>query len=101
MSSTLRIAILVGSTRTGRNGEGVARWVLDRASRRTDATFELVDLADHPLPHLDEALPPRLQQCQNPLGWEWSRVIDGYDRYVGVTPGDHHAPPPRLNNAMA
>ncbi|MTG88086.1 NADPH-dependent FMN reductase [Cellulosimicrobium sp. BIT-GX5] len=100
MSSTLRIAILVGSTRTGRNGEGVARWVLDRASRRTDATFELVDLADHPLPHLDEALPPRMQQYQNPLVWEWSRVIDGYDGYVVVTPEYNHAPPAVLKNAM-
>ncbi|MFI2703110.1 NADPH-dependent FMN reductase [Cellulosimicrobium composti] len=100
MSSTLRIAILVGSTRTGRNGEGVARWVLDRASRRTDATFELVDLADHPLPHLDEALPPRMQQYENPLVWEWSRVIDGYDGYVVVTPEYNHAPPAVLKNAM-
>jgi len=100
MSSTLRIAILVGSTRTGRNGEGVARWVLDRASRRTDATCELVDLADHPLPHLDEALPPRMQQYQNPLVWEWSRVIDGYDGYVVVTPEYNHAPPAVLKNAM-
>ena len=56
MTSIPRLAVLVGSTRTGRNSEGVARWVLDRATQRADATFELVDLADHPLPHLDEHL---------------------------------------------
>lgn len=100
MTSTPRLAVLVGSTRTGRNSEGVARWVLDRATQRTDATFELVDLADHPLPHLDEALPPRMQQYENPLVWEWSRVIDGFDGYVVVTPEYNHAPPAVLKNAL-
>ncbi|WP_251149737.1 NAD(P)H-dependent oxidoreductase [Cellulosimicrobium sp. Marseille-Q4280] len=100
MTSTPRIAILVGSTRTGRNSAGVAHWVLDRAAQRSDATFEVVDLADHPLPHLDEALPPRMQQYENPLAWEWSRVIDGFDGYVVVTPEYNHAPAAVLKNAM-
>jgi hypothetical protein len=38
----------------------VARGVLDIASRRSDATFELVDLRDYPLPHLDEPIPPSM-----------------------------------------
>nr|WP_200835309.1 hypothetical protein [Parafrankia sp. Ea1.12] len=36
----------------------MAKWVFDVASKRTDAEFELVDLLDYPLPHLDEPLPP-------------------------------------------
>ncbi len=40
-----------------RNGEQVAKWVFDVASKRTDAEFELVDLLDYPLPHLDEPAP--------------------------------------------
>jgi hypothetical protein len=48
------IGIILGSTRPGRNGEAVAKWVYDIASSRTDAAYELVDLRDHPLPHLDE-----------------------------------------------
>ena len=52
-----RIGIILGSTRPGRNGEQVAKWVYDIASRRTDAEFELVDLRDYPLPHLDEPMP--------------------------------------------
>ena len=39
-----RIGIILGSTRPNRNGEQVARWVYDIASRRDDAEFELVDL---------------------------------------------------------
>jgi NAD(P)H-dependent FMN reductase len=52
-----RIGIILGSTRPNRNGEQVARWVYDIASRRSDAEFELVDLRDYPLPHLDEPPP--------------------------------------------
>ncbi len=57
-----KIGIILGSTRPGRNGEAVARWVDDVASKRTDAEFELIDLLDYKLPHLDEALPPSLGQ---------------------------------------
>ncbi len=57
-----KIGIILGSTRPGRNGEAVAKWVLDVASKRTDAEFELVDLLDYNLPHLDEAIPPSMGQ---------------------------------------
>ena len=53
----LKIGIIIGSTRPGRNGEAVAQWVYEIASQRTDAEYELVDLLDYNLPHLDEALP--------------------------------------------
>lgn len=52
-----RIANIVGSTRPGRKAESVARWVYDIACTRDDATFEVVDLADYALPHLDEPTP--------------------------------------------
>ena len=39
---------VLGSTRPGRHGEQVARWVIDQAKPRTDAEFELVNLADDP-----------------------------------------------------
>ncbi len=48
-----KIAIIIGSTRPGRNGKQVADWVYEQAKQRTDAEFEVVDLADFPLPHLD------------------------------------------------
>ena len=47
----VRIAIIVGSTRPGRQARAVADWVLEQASTRPGARYEIVDLADHPLPH--------------------------------------------------
>ena len=40
----IRVGIVLGSTRPGRNGEAVAKWVYGNASKRTDAEYELVDL---------------------------------------------------------
>jgi NAD(P)H-dependent FMN reductase len=54
------VAIIVGSTRPGRKADTVAHWVHDIAARRTDASYEVVDLCDYNLPHLDEPTePPR------------------------------------------
>jgi len=41
-----RIAIIIGSTRPGRKGEVVAKWVYEIAQKRSDAEFELVDIKD-------------------------------------------------------
>jgi hypothetical protein len=50
----LKIAIIMGSTRPGRNCEAVSKWAHDIARKRTDAEFELIDLAKFELPLLDE-----------------------------------------------
>src|SRR5262245_14237706 len=70
-----KIGIILGSTRPNRNGEQVARWVLDIASQRTDAEFELVDLLAHPLPHLDEPLPPSLGQYAHDHTEAWAAKV--------------------------
>ena len=61
-----RIAIIVGSTRPGRKAEIIARWVLDVARKRGDAEYEVVDIAEYNLPHLDEPMPPAMGQYSKP-----------------------------------
>ena len=95
-----QIGIILGSTRPNRNGEQVAKWVLDIASRRNDATFELVDLRDYPLPHLDEPLPPSLGQYQNDHTKEWAEKIASFDGFVIVTPEYNHGTSGVLKNAI-
>jgi NAD(P)H-dependent FMN reductase len=95
-----RIGIIIGSTRPGRNGEQVARWVLENASRRTDATFELIDLVDHPLPHLDEPVSAVMGQYRNDHTKAWSTVIDSFDGFVMVTPEYNHSTSGVLKNAI-
>ena len=90
---TTRIGIILGSTRPGRRGEPVAKWVFEAASARPDADFELIDLADYPLPHLDEPLPASMGQYQNEHTREWSATISRFDGFVFVTPDTTTRPP--------
>ncbi len=95
-----RIGIILGSTRPNRNGEQVARWVLDVASRRRDARFELLDLRDYPLPHLDEPLPPSFGQYQGDHTKRWAAKIASFDGFVIVTPEYNHSTSGVLKNAI-
>jgi NAD(P)H-dependent FMN reductase len=97
---TLEIGIVLGSTRPGRNGEAVAKWVYEAASRRADAEYELVDIAEFALPHLDEALPPSLGQYAQPHTRAWARKIESFDGYVFVTPEYNHSTSGALKNAI-
>jgi NAD(P)H-dependent FMN reductase len=95
-----RIGIILGSTRPNRNGEQVAKWVYGIASARTDAEFELVDLLDYPLPHLDEPLPPSMGQYQNEHTRRWAEKIASFDGFVFVTPEYNHSTSGVLKNAI-
>jgi NAD(P)H-dependent FMN reductase len=95
-----RIGIILGSTRPNRNGEQVAKWVYEIASRRSDAEFELVDLRDYPLPHLDEPLPPSMGQYQNEHTRQWADKIASFDGFVFVTPEYNHSTSGVLKNAI-
>lgn len=95
-----KVGIILGSTRPGRNGEAVAQWVYDIASKRDDAEFELVDLKDYPLPHLDEPVPPSLGQYRKQHTKEWSAKISSFDAYVFVTPEYNHSTSGALKNAI-
>jgi NAD(P)H-dependent FMN reductase len=96
----VRIAIILGSTRPGRNGAQVAQWVEKLAQQRDDAEFELVDLLDFNLPHLDEALPPSLGQYANEHTRAWAEKIKSFDGYVFVTPEYNHSTSGALKNAI-
>lgn len=96
-----RIAILVGSTRPGRNGEAVAYWVHERAVQRDDASFELVDIAKQDLPFLDEPAPAALDSgYTQPHTRRWSQTIASFDGYVFVTPEYNHSVSGALKNAI-
>jgi NAD(P)H-dependent FMN reductase len=96
----IKVAIILGSTRPGRNGEAVARWVYEIAKKRSDAEFELVDLLDYDLPLLDEPVPPSLGQYSKPHTKTWAAKIESFDAYVFVTPEYNHATSGALKNAI-
>jgi NAD(P)H-dependent FMN reductase len=96
----LRIAIIIGSTRPGRNGEAVGKWVHEIAKKRTDSNFELVDIRDFNLPLLDEPIPPSMGQYSKEHTKAWSLRIDSFDAYIFVTAEYNHGIPGALKNAI-
>jgi NAD(P)H-dependent FMN reductase len=96
----LKIAIITGSTRPGRKSEAVALWVHGIAAKRSDASFEVVDIAAFDLPLLDEALPPMMNQYAKPHTKAWAAKIATFDAFVFVTPEYNHATSGALKNAI-
>ena len=96
----MKIQIVLGSTRPGRIGEGVARWVYEVASKRTDAEFELVDIADFNLPILDEPMPAMTHQYANDHTKKWSSKLSQADGYIFVATEYNHSVPGALKNAI-
>jgi NAD(P)H-dependent FMN reductase len=94
------VAIIIGSTRPGRKAETVARWVYEIARKRSDASFELVDIKDFNLPLLDEAVPPSMGQYSQPHTKAWAAKIASFDAFVFVTPEYNHGPSGALKNAI-
>ena len=96
----LRVAIIIGSTRPGRNGEAVGKWAYEIASQRTDASYELIDLLEINLPLLDEPYPAAMQKYTKQHSKDWSAKISAFDAFVFVTPEYNHGVPAALKNAL-
>ena len=102
----MTIAIIVGSTRPGRKGTTVGRWVNDQAQQRDDVpgrvAFDLLELEDFDLPLLDEPTVPAAadRDYEVPQTRRWSEAIDSYDGFVFVTPEYNHGVPAALKNAV-
>jgi len=96
----IKVGIIVGSTRPGRHADVVAKWVLEKAKKRTDAQFEIVDIKDFNLPMLDEPVPPSQGQYTKPHTKAWAQKVASLDAYVFVTPEYNHGPSASLKNAI-
>lgn len=98
--SDLNIGIIIGSTRPGRQGEKVARWVHEKAQRRTGVQYDVIDLLDFDLPVLDEAIPASMGKYEHAHTKAWAEKIDGYDGFIFVTPEYNHTTSGALKNAI-
>jgi NAD(P)H-dependent FMN reductase len=100
--STLKIKVIVGSTRPNRFSEKPAHWIFEIAKKRSDLDIELLDLRDYPLPLFEEPLPPGLAKDSytNPAVVKWREKIREGDGFIIVTPEYNHGYPAVLKNAL-
>jgi NAD(P)H-dependent FMN reductase len=82
----IRLKIVLASTRTGRKGPVVARWIMDTAKAHGAFEAELLDLAAINLPFMDEPEHPRLKQYTHAHTKAWSATIDSADAFIFVMP---------------
>lgn len=94
------IAIVTGSIRPGRQSLNVAHWVKSIAEQRSDATFEIVDIADFQLPVWDEAMPPAMGPGEQPHSQAWSARMNEFDGFVFVVSEYNHSITGALKNAL-
>jgi NAD(P)H-dependent FMN reductase len=95
-----KIAIVVGTTRAARFADRPKDWILDLAKSREDATFEVVDLRDHPLPFFGEDVAPVYAPPKNDAALAFGQLMDGYDGYLFITAEYNHSFSGVLKNAL-
>jgi len=98
----MKVQIIIGSTRPGRATERMAKWVAKEAQQQPETEVEVVDLADYPIPFLDEAVSPRYNPDRKPnaQAQKWMDKIAEADAYIFVTPEYNHSIPGVLKNAI-
>jgi NAD(P)H-dependent FMN reductase len=96
----LKIGIILGSTRPGRNAPQVAKWTYELAKQRKDAEFEVVDIQEYDLPVLDEPIPPSFNQYSKDHTKKWAEKIASFDGFVFIAPEYNHSVTGALKNAI-
>ena len=95
-----KIAIIVGSTRQGRQTDKLAKWAAQELEKLADV--EVLDLRDYPIPFLDEAISPRYNPDRQPdeQTKKWLAAVAEFDGYVVVTPEYNRSTSAVLKNAI-
>lgn len=95
------LLIISASTRPGRAGLPVARWVEGAARTRSDfADVRFVDLAELNLPFLDEPKPPSRGNYVHQHTLDWAALVKPADALVIVMPEYNYGFNAPLKNAL-
>jgi len=100
MTTVPRIGIVIGSTRAARFADGPTNWLLNIADKRRDASFEIVDLRDYPMPFFEEDRSPAFVKPTNEAVAQWSERMAALDGYIFVTAEYNHSVTGVLKNAL-
>lgn len=96
-----KILVILGSIREGRNGEKVAKNLMEVLSKRTDADYELVDLKDYPLTLFDDVTPPSVRtEAYEGVAGKWQKKIAEGDGYIFITAEYNRSVPAALKNGI-
>lgn len=94
-----KIGIIIGTNRDGRVTDRLAKWVNAEVSK--GAETEIIDLADYPMPFIDEPSPRyNPERKAAPEVQKWLDKVAEFDSYVVVTPEYNRTISGVLKNAL-
>lgn len=100
----LKLQVIQGSTRDGRNSDAVCRWLLNLARARQGFDVELLDLRDWALPFFQETIATvgdfANPTYSDPIVKQWNEKIGQADAYIFLTPEYNRSIPAVLKNAI-
>lgn len=96
----MKIHIIIGSTRPGRVGPQIAKWMVGNLPKNSDIEYEIVDIAEYGLPLFDEPMLPSMNQYKYNHTKIWSKKIKEADAFIFLTPEYNAGYPAPLKNAI-
>jgi len=98
----MKVQIIIGSTRPNRVTDRVAKWVAAEARNLPQTDVEVLDLADYPMPFLDEPISPQFNPNRKPgpVVGKWLSKLAEADAFVLVTPEYNRSYSAVLKNAL-
>jgi len=98
----MKLAIIVGSTRPGRQTHKQAKWIANTANDLEDVTADIIDLKDYDMPFFDEPASPRYNpnRVVHESVKPWLAALGKYEAYVFTTPEYNHSITGVLKNAI-
>ncbi|WP_048649505.1 NADPH-dependent FMN reductase [Nitratireductor soli] len=94
-----KVALAIGSTRTGRFADHPCRWIKDRA-KAFKMPIEVLDLNEFPMPFFNEQVPPTIGPVTSQAAAVWVRTMRRFDGYIILTPEYNRSIPGVLKNAL-
>ena len=102
MDTSIKVKVIVGSTRQGRFSEKPAQWIFEEAKKLEGVEVELLDLRDYEMPFFDSPMSPSMAQgkYEDEVVRKWSEKINDGDAFIVVAPEYNHGYSAVLKNAM-
>jgi NAD(P)H-dependent FMN reductase len=98
----MKVQIIIGSTRPGRQSDKLAKWVANHAADIAALNAEIVDLKDYDLPLFNEPSSPQYTPDRKPEGVtkQWLDKLAEADGYILITPEYNRSTSAVLKNAI-
>lgn len=98
----MKVQIIIGSTRPGRQSDKLAKWVTNRAKEFQNIETEVVDLQDYDLPLFNEPSSPQYTPDRKTTGVvkQWIDKLAEADGYILITPEYNRSTSGVLKNAI-